>query len=187
MRTSLVTGWLLAGALVLGIRTPAAGGPQSGEGRVLRAGRLLTNDSIVRLVKAGVDDDTILHMVDTQPGKYSLGVDDVLRLKQAGVSDDVLESMLSHSAHGNPAPGANLPVQVFVTPPAASNSPGQLPVLPPNKPPKGPGGPPNQPPTPTPLPKPTHQAAASGSVKPQSAYPYGAGVSGRKAPSPPHP
>ena len=151
---------------------------------MLRAGRLLTNESIVRLVKAGVDDDTILRMVSTQPGKYLLGVDDIIRLKQAGVSDDVLDSMLSQSARSDTAPDASPPVQVFVTPPSTGNSAGQ--------PPTRPGGPPNQPSSTPPMPKPTHQAGATGSSTPQGpqgVYHYGAGVkgSGKKTPPTPQP
>ena len=176
MQRSLITAPLL---LVLTLQTPAAAGQQSSEGRTLRAGRLLTNDSIVRLVKAGVDDETILHMVDTQPGKYSLGVDDVIRLKQAGVSDEVLDGMLSQSARGNSAADASPPVQVFVTPPSTGNSSGQAP----GQPPVRPGGPPNQAPVPPgPQPEPARQAGVKGSAAPPGpqgarsrAYHYGAG------------
>jgi hypothetical protein len=130
MKRNLMPALLWLAALsALSIKVQAAPGPQSGEGRVLRAGRLLTNDSILRLVKAGVSDDTILHMVSTQPGKYSLGVDDVIRLKQAGVSDDVLDGMLSQSIRGS-SPAPSVPAQVFVTPPATGNSTGQQPSQP---------------------------------------------------------
>jgi hypothetical protein len=42
----------------------------------------LTNDSIIKLTKAGLGEDTVVTMVETQPGKYSLGADDIIALKQ---------------------------------------------------------------------------------------------------------
>ncbi|HEY6292024.1 MAG TPA: hypothetical protein VI455_10765 [Terriglobia bacterium] len=74
MKRNLMPALLLLAALsALSIKVQAAPCPQSGEGRVLRAGRLLTNDSILRLVKAGVSDETILHMVSTQPQVFPRG------------------------------------------------------------------------------------------------------------------
>jgi hypothetical protein len=66
----------------------------------------LTNESILKLVKAGFGDDVIVNMVNAQPGKYSLSVDDTISLKQAGVSDKVLAAMIakgSGSTAGTPA------------------------------------------------------------------------------------
>ena len=54
----------------------------------------LSNDSIVKLVKAGLGEDTIISMVNTQPGRYSLGPDDIIALKQAGVSAKVINAMV---------------------------------------------------------------------------------------------
>jgi len=55
----------------------------------------LSNDSIVKLVKAGLGEDTIISMVNTQPGKYSLGADDIIALKKAGVSEKIITAMLN--------------------------------------------------------------------------------------------
>jgi hypothetical protein len=58
----------------------------------------LTNESILKLVKAGLGEDTIIKMVDTQPGKYSVGADDIIALKTAGVSEKIITAMLDKSA-----------------------------------------------------------------------------------------
>jgi tetratricopeptide (TPR) repeat protein len=62
----------------------------------------LTNDSIVKLVKAGLSEDMIINLVDTQPGKYSLAADDIIALKKAGVSEKVVTAMLKKSATTSP-------------------------------------------------------------------------------------
>src|SRR5438128_2170157 len=51
------------------------------------AQEILTNDSIVKMVKGGLGDDLILTVIQKQPGKYSLSPDDLLKLKQQGVSE----------------------------------------------------------------------------------------------------
>jgi hypothetical protein len=42
----------------------------------------LTNESIVKLVKAGLGEDMIVSMVNTQPAKYSLSADDIIAVKR---------------------------------------------------------------------------------------------------------
>ena len=66
----------------------------------------LTNDSIVKLVKAGLSDAVIISMVNTQSGKYSLSADDVIALKTAGVSEDVISAMLKQSSSAAPPSAA---------------------------------------------------------------------------------
>ena len=76
-----------------------------------QAAQPLTNDSIVKLVKAGLGEDTIIKMVDTQPGKYSLGADDIIALKTAGVSEKIIAAILNKSASA-PAPASVAPASV---------------------------------------------------------------------------
>ncbi len=69
----------------------------------------LTNDSVVKLVKAGLSEDLIVQTVNSQPGKYALGADDILSLKNAGVSDKIIGAMLNRSngtTGGKPPTGA---------------------------------------------------------------------------------
>ena len=61
----------------------------------------LDNQAIVKLHTAGLSDDTILHLINTEPGKYSTGVSDVIALKQAGISEKIIKALASKA---NPAP-----------------------------------------------------------------------------------
>ncbi len=60
----------------------------------------LTNSDMVKLVKAGLSEDIIIGMVNSQPGKYSLGADDVISLKKAGVSEKIIAAMMKRSKAG---------------------------------------------------------------------------------------
>jgi len=64
--------------------------------------QLLDNQAIVKLHIAGLSDDTILHLINTEPGRYSTGVSDVIALKQAGISEKIIKALASKA---NPAPG----------------------------------------------------------------------------------
>ena len=50
------------------------------------AQEVLTNDSVVRMVKSGLGEGLILSMIQNQPGKYSLSPEDLNKLKADGVS-----------------------------------------------------------------------------------------------------
>jgi hypothetical protein len=77
---------------------------QPGE-TVQETGHTLTNDSIIKLVKAKLSEDTIITIVNTQPGKYSLGADDIVALKRAGVSDKIISAIANKQA-STPTPAA---------------------------------------------------------------------------------
>jgi hypothetical protein len=55
----------------------------------------LTNDSILKMVKAGLGEDTIVSMIQSQPGSYTVNPDSMVALKQAGVSDKELAAMVA--------------------------------------------------------------------------------------------
>lgn len=66
----------------------------------------LTNESVVKMVKAGLSEDLIVNMIQTQPGKYAVGPDEILKLKSDGVTDNELNAMISRgSAPGLPSTG----------------------------------------------------------------------------------
>jgi hypothetical protein len=69
----------------------------------------LTNDSILKLVKAGMGDDVIINMVKTQPSNFSLGTDDLIALKSGGVSQPVISAMLMKNSNPTPAPAVAAP------------------------------------------------------------------------------
>ncbi|MDP2998108.1 MAG: hypothetical protein Q8N47_11515 [Bryobacterales bacterium] len=71
------------------------------------AQEVLNNNSILKLLQAGIGEDMIVNMINSQPGKYSLGVDDVIAWKKAGVSDKVMAAMIAKNAGGTaPTSGA---------------------------------------------------------------------------------
>ncbi len=61
----------------------------------LFAQEALTNESILKLVKAGIGEDTVIGMVKSQPSKFSLNSDAVIQLKTSGVSDRVIAAMVA--------------------------------------------------------------------------------------------
>jgi len=58
----------------------------------------LTNESLVTLVKAGMDEDTLVGIVNSQPGRYELSKDALIALKQAGVSDKIITAAVNRYA-----------------------------------------------------------------------------------------
>jgi hypothetical protein len=59
--------------------------------------KTLTNDSILRMVKAGLGDDLIVQTIAAQPGQYTTDAETLITLKEAGVSDRVITGMVNKS------------------------------------------------------------------------------------------
>jgi hypothetical protein len=72
-------------------------------GESVRPRQPFTNESIMGLVKIGFSDETIVSMIEHEPGNYSLAAADVIALKQAGVSEKIIRAMLTKSAGGQAA------------------------------------------------------------------------------------
>jgi hypothetical protein len=64
----------------------------------------LTNESIIKMTKAGLTEDVIVSMIAQQPGKYLLTPDDVIALKNSGVSDKVIAALVNKNSA--PPPGS---------------------------------------------------------------------------------
>lgn len=76
----------------------------------------LTNDAIIKMVKAGLAEDVIISMVKSQPAKYILSPDDLIALKTAGVPDKVVAAMVERNA----GPAASNPNSTGATPTAGN-------------------------------------------------------------------
>jgi len=63
-------------------------------GTVLQAQEPLANETILKLVKAGIGEETIVGMVNQQPGKYGVAETDITALKSAGVSEKIIAAMI---------------------------------------------------------------------------------------------
>jgi hypothetical protein len=68
---------------------------------------VLTNDTVVTMVKAGLSESVILAKIRSSASKFDLRTDALVALKNAGIPDRVIEAMMSQ---GNPV-GGTLPVQ----------------------------------------------------------------------------
>jgi len=55
----------------------------------------MTNDSVLRMAKAGLSDDLIVQTIGAQPGQYTTDADSLVALKQAGVSERVISAMIN--------------------------------------------------------------------------------------------
>jgi len=72
---------------------------------VVSAQEPLTNDSILKMTKAGLSDEVIISMVRSQPARYTLTPEQLISLKTAGVPDKVVAAMVEKGAGGR-LPGA---------------------------------------------------------------------------------
>jgi hypothetical protein len=65
----------------------------------------LTNEAVVKMVKAGLSDSLIVSTIQSQPGKFTVSADDLVKLKDQGVSDQVMAAMVAKSSAPAAAPG----------------------------------------------------------------------------------
>jgi hypothetical protein len=77
----------------------------------------LNNEAILKLVKAGIGEETIVGMVNQQPGKYALAEADISALKDAGVSEKIIAAMI---VKGTTTSGVSTPPNA--TPPASATT-----------------------------------------------------------------
>ncbi len=62
---------------------------------------VLTNDSIVQLVKAGLSEEVVVSMIKTEPTRFDVGVGGILALKTNGVSDKIINEMVLRGQGAN--------------------------------------------------------------------------------------
>ena len=55
----------------------------------------LTNESVVKLVKAGFKEKTIIAIIHNRPGTFKLEPEQLIQLKRQGVSENIILAMLS--------------------------------------------------------------------------------------------
>ena len=65
---------------------------------VCSAQEIVTNESVLAMVKAGLADAVIVAKIQSSQTRFDLSTDTLIALKRAGVSDRVLEAMTSRSA-----------------------------------------------------------------------------------------
>jgi len=96
---------------------------------LLLAQQVLSNDAVVKLVKAGLSDDLIVSTINSQSGNYDTSTDGLIALKAAGVSDKVVSAIVAKAAAPSiPSPTAIAnpgAVQVLAPQAAAPQPPAQ--------------------------------------------------------------
>ncbi len=73
----------------------------------LLAAQALNNNSVIKMVRAGLSDDVIVATINANAGSYDTSPDALIALKQAGVSDKVIAAIVGRgagSASAAPAP-----------------------------------------------------------------------------------
>ena len=74
----------------------------------LVAQQALNNDSIMKLVKAGLSDDLIISTINASPGAYDASANGLIALKSAGTSDRVVSAVVLKATGGTPSPAASV-------------------------------------------------------------------------------
>src|SRR3984893_8443875 len=62
---------------------------------------VLDNDSVAKMATAGLGDDVIVSMINSQPGKYAVDPDAVIKLKQSGLSEKIINAMIAKNSGGS--------------------------------------------------------------------------------------
>jgi hypothetical protein len=103
----------------------------------LFAQETMNNDSVIKMIKAGLSQDLIATTINSSPGKYDTSANALIALKKAGAGDKVVAAMIlkaSGSAAGAPAaasgstPGDTMVAPVAGTVTSAPASMGGLPA-----------------------------------------------------------
>ena len=56
---------------------------------------VLTNDAVLKLVKAGLSEDMIVSMIKGQASNFGLSTEDIVSLKSGGAPDKVIAAMVA--------------------------------------------------------------------------------------------
>jgi hypothetical protein len=64
-------------------------------GNAQRSESTLTNASVIKLVKAGFKEKTIITIIGNRPSDFKLGTEDLIVLKRNGVNENIILAMLS--------------------------------------------------------------------------------------------
>lgn len=85
------------------------------------AAQALNNDSVIKMVKAGLTDDVIVATINANSGTYDTSADGLIALKQSGVSNKVIDAIVAKSTAS--APDASAPDAAAPSAPAAPEPP----------------------------------------------------------------
>jgi hypothetical protein len=78
----------------------------------------LTNDAVVKMVHADLNEDIVVNMITGQPGQFTVTPDAVIELKKQGVSDKIVAAMVTKASQPNtPIKGSSVNVTAAVPAP----------------------------------------------------------------------
>ncbi|MGA2276965.1 MAG: hypothetical protein ABSG00_05115 [Terracidiphilus sp.] len=90
---------------------------------LLVAQQALNNDSVIKMVKAGLSDDLIVTTINGSTGTFDTSADGIIALKTAGVSDRVVSAIVTKvAAAAQPAPPPVPPLAPMAAAPAQAAS-----------------------------------------------------------------
>ena len=58
----------------------------------------LTNSAVIRLVKAGFKEKTVIAIINSRPHRFRLETEDLIQLKRGGVSENIILNMLAQNS-----------------------------------------------------------------------------------------
>jgi hypothetical protein len=96
------------------------------------AQQALNNDTVTKLVKAGLSDDVIVTTINASPGTYDTSANGLISLKSAGASDKVISAIVVKNS--SPAPAAQPAATAAPQPDSAATGAGAAPQPLDNKP-----------------------------------------------------
>jgi hypothetical protein len=70
----------------------------------LFAQETMNNDSVIKLIKAGLSEDLIVTTISSSPGKYDTSTNSLIALKKAGAGDKVVAAMIMKASGSSAAP-----------------------------------------------------------------------------------
>jgi len=76
---------------------------------VIFAQETLTNDSVIKLLKAGLSEELVVTTINSSPGKYDTSVNALIALKKAGAGDKVVSAMILKASGATQVPAATTP------------------------------------------------------------------------------
>ncbi len=91
---------------------------------------ILTNDTIVSMVKAGLGEEVIISKITTSTGQYDTSAAALVNLKSAGVSDKIIQAMMGVPTGTGPAPAAGAPQVAPPALPSTAPVPSGAPTIP---------------------------------------------------------
>jgi len=83
------------------------------------AQEVLTNDSVISMVKAGLPESVIISKISSSPKKFDTSTDGLIKLKAAKVPDKVIEAMVTGGAPAASTASAADPMIAYMSPAGA--------------------------------------------------------------------